>query len=492
MSTELKSMFSSIKTRPLTKSEKILLTLLAIVGIAFLGNQYVLVPQDEKIQALEVEKYELDAKIMEMNATLRREDDIKKEWEMLHRERNQILSYYFPTLDQAQIIYLLNDLLPEDQVEVADLNFSRPASEKLSEMDVYNMGISVPFSGDYSGIEEMVRSIELSPRRMMVDSLSLDRSADNELSGSMSIKVYSLEGLAEMEEEEVIFVETAENPNQGTLFSSFDGFVGSTGNGTSGGSGATDGGGTAGAGGTSGGGTGVDGGTGVNGGSDVNGDVLHSFEWRNYDFVPSHPLVRGQAEPTTIALDGKYAMRLEYNILGTEEENRAMVDISSQDIELKFPPTELSLHTYSFTYAPGTVGVRIIDQDGNEQDIPVNEGISWLGWGRTRINLPGSVAEYPIKITHIYYEMAEGRDDFGVLVFDKLEAIYPHHVETAYEGTANEPDTIFYEVKPGESVSTISREVYGTMEYKNEIMENNDIQPGDVLPVGKILVLVKR
>src|SRR5690554_7079230 len=116
MSTKLKSIFSSIKTRPLTKSEKILLTLLTIVGIAFLGNQYVLVPQDEKIQALQVDKYELETKIMEMNATLRREDDIKKEWEMLHRERNQILSYYFPTLDQAQIIYLLNDLLPEDQI----------------------------------------------------------------------------------------------------------------------------------------------------------------------------------------------------------------------------------------------------------------------------------------------------------------------------------------------------------------------------------------
>lgn len=487
MLTKIKSMFGSIKTRPLTKSEKILLTLLATVGIAFLGNQYVLVPQDEKIQALQVEKYELDTKIMEMNATLRREDDIKKEWEMLHRERNQILSYYFPTLDQAQIIYLLNDLLPEDQVEVADLNFSRPSSEKLSEMDVYNMGISVPFSGDYSGIEEMVRSIELSPRRMMVDSLSLDRSSDNQLSGSMSLKVYSLEGLAEMEDEDVIYVDVADNQSQGTLFSSFDGFVGSTGNGGTGGTdgaGGTDGG-------TSGGGS-PGGGTGVDGGTDVKGDVLHSFEWRNYDFVPSHPLVRGQAEPTTIALDGKYALRLEYNILGTEEENRAMVDISSQDIELKFPPTDLSIHTYSFTYAPGTVGVRIINQDGEEAFIPINEGISWLGWGRTGINLPGSVAEYPIKITHIYYEMAEGRDDFGVLVFDKLEVIYPHHVDSAYEGTASEPDTIFYEVKPGESVSTISREVYGTMEYKNEIMRNNGIQAGDVLPVGKILVLVKR
>jgi hypothetical protein len=30
------------------------------------------------------------------------------------------------------------------------------------------------------------------------------------------------------------------------------------------------------------------------------------------------------------------------------------------------------------------------------------------------------------------------------------------------------------------------------MEYKNEIMENNGMGPGDVLPVGKILVLVKR
>ncbi|WP_422487182.1 LysM peptidoglycan-binding domain-containing protein [Gudongella sp. DL1XJH-153] len=493
MSTKLKSLFSSIKTRPLTKSEKILLTLLAIVGIAYLGNQYILVPQDEKIQALQVEKYELETKISEMNATLRREDDIKKEWELLHRERNQILSYYFPTLDQAQIIYLLNDLLPEDQVEIADLNFSRPSSENVSEMEVFNMGISVPFTGDYTGIEEMVRAIELSPRRMMVDSLSLDRSADNQLSGSMSLKVYSLEGLAEMEEEDVIYVQTAENPDQGTLFSSFDGFVGATANGgTSGtaGSGGTDGGVTSGDG-TTGGGT-SGGGTGVDGGTTVKGDILHSFEWRNYDFIPSHELVRGQAEPTTIALDGKYALRLEYNILGTEEENRAMVDITSQDIELKYPPTDLSIHTFSFSYAPGTVGVRILNQDGDEQFIPVNEGISWLGWGRSRISLPGSVAEYPIKITHIYYEMAKGRDDFGVLVFDKLEAIYPHHVDYSYEGTDKEADKIFYEVKPGDSVSTISRDIYGTLEYKNEIMRNNDISAGDVLPVGKILVLVKR
>jgi len=474
-----------IKTRPLTNSEKVLLVLLAIVGIAFIGNNFILTPQDAKIQELQIEKYELEARIDEMNTTLRREDDIRKEWEMLTRERNQILSYYFPELDQAQIIYLLNDILPEDEVDIADLNFSRPGAENLSGLDVYNMGISVPFTGDYSGISKMVQSIELSPRRMMVDSLSLDRNDNNQLSGSMNLKVYSLEGLAEAEETDVIFVETVENPNKGTLFSSFEGFMSGSG---PGGSGGTTGGSPGG--GSSGGAT--PGGEPGGGEPEIEGDILHSFEWRNYDFVPTHPLVRGQAEPSTIALDGRYALRLEYNILGTEKYNRAMVDISSQDIELKFPPTDLSIHTYSFTYAPGNVGVRIINQDGNEAFITVNEGISWLGWGRTRIDIPGSVAEYPIKITHIYYEMDKGRDDFGVLVFDKLEAIYPHHVDSAYEGTEKEPENLFYEVKPGDSVSTISRDIYGTMEYKNEIMENNDIQPGDVLPVGKILVLVKR
>ena len=192
MPTKKPSFLSKIKTRPLTNSEKVLLTLLAIVSIAWLGNRYILVPQEQKQEELTVQKYELETKIMEMNATLRREADIKAEWEQLHREKNQIISYYFPTLDQSQIIYLLNDTLPEDQVEIVDLNFTRPGAEKVAEMDVYNMGISVPFSGSYAGIMNMVRAVEMSPRRMMVDTLSLDRRDDASLGGTMNIKVYSL------------------------------------------------------------------------------------------------------------------------------------------------------------------------------------------------------------------------------------------------------------------------------------------------------------
>jgi Tfp pilus assembly protein PilO len=472
-----------IKTRPLTNSEKVLLTLLAIVGIAWLGNQFILTPQDSKIEALQVEKYELEAKIQDMNDTLRKEADIKKEWEMLNRERIQILSYYFPTLDQAQIIYLLNDLLPEDQVDIVDLNFTRPSSESISEMDVFSMEMSIPFSGSYEGIVNMVRAVESSPRRLMVSSLSLDRNSDNMLGGNMNLKVYSLEGLADADSE-IIAIQTAENTDQGSLFSSFAGFGGAngevqydsegkpiTGTGTSGD------------------------GTGEPGTSDappeIKGDILYSFETRNYDFISSNSLVKGAVSPSTISMAGRFSARMEYNIIGLEEQNTASINIASEDIVLKYPPTHLNMWVHSFSYAPGKIGVKYITQSGEEQGMDVSVGVSWLGWSQLEIPLPGDINEYPIKITHIYYELPEGRDDFGVLIFDKIEAFYPHHFEDSMEDEKT-PEYLFYEVTAGDSVSTISQEIYGTMSYKNEIMENNDIKAGEVLPVGKVLVLVDR
>lgn len=471
MPTKKSSFLGKLKTRPLTNSEKFLLTILAIVGIAWLGNRFVITPQQVKMDELTVQKYELETKIMEMNATLRREAEIKAEYAQLEKERNQILSYFFPTLDQSQIIYLLNDTLPEDQVEVVDLNFTRPAAEKISEMDVYNMGVSVPFTGTYPAIMNMVRAIEMSPRRMMVDSLSLDRKDDATLGGTMNVKVYSLEGLADTDPN-VIPVETADNPNTGTLFGSFTGFRGDASTGSTGGGGTT-------------------------GGTEpvieIKGDILHSFEMRNYDFIPSHELITGSAVPSTIAQHGRYSMRLEYKILGVKDENRAYVDISKQNIELKYPPNELKMWIYSFDYSPGNIGIRAITQSGEEIEQVISIGVPWLGWGNINVMLPGDTSMYPLKITHIYYEMGKERDDFGVLIFDKLEAFFSNHTEEVIQDEKiKASDFMFYEVQPGDTITGISRKTYGTEKYKNEIMANNEIKAGDVLTVGKILVLVKR
>ena len=118
--------------RPLTNKERLLLTLLGIVLVIYLSNSLLLTPQAEKISELETLKVELDTKIVDMNNTLKKEDAIKKELEMLHRERNEVFQNYFPVLDQAQIIYLLNDLIVDDRVYISDMNFNEPNEDRKS------------------------------------------------------------------------------------------------------------------------------------------------------------------------------------------------------------------------------------------------------------------------------------------------------------------------------------------------------------------------
>ena len=454
-----------LNLRPFTKKEKQLLTLLGIVLIIYLSNNFFLSPQAEKIGDLERQKVELETKIFDMNNTLKREESINKEWEMLHRERNEILKNYFPVLDQAQIIYLLNDLLVDHRVAISDMNFNKAAVEDVGGMNVWQMGISIPFDGSYDGIVSIVESIGTSPRRILVDSLSMDRKSNDELAGNMSLKIYSLEGIAETNPE-VVFVETVDSSGEGSLFGSFEGY-------------------------------------------DINAEEisglgastaidyldytkvykLHDFESRNYTFIPSNKSIKGDTVPSTISKSGKYSLRFEYNMLALDEENRAYIGLGSNEIELKYPPNTISMWVNAFGYSPGTLGMRFRTQDGQDIDTVVEEGISWLGWSNLETVPPQDLSLYPLKLTHLYFELPYNRDDFGVFLIDKLEAYYPVNEDS---NVNNQSIYDFYIVQAGDTISSISRKIYGTTSYKNEIMKNNSLTSGDVLPAGKVLVLVRR
>ena len=466
---------SKMNLRPLTKSEKILLTLLGIVLVVYLSNRFILTPQAVKVSSLKTEIVTLDDKIVDMNNTIKKEDSIKKEWEMLSRERNEILKNYFPVLDQSQIIYLLNDLTTNDKVAINEFSFSEPNTETMGKMSVKNMIISVPYSGSYDGTIEVIKSMGLSPRRIVVDNLSMDRGSDAELSGSMSLKIYSLEGIAETDKE-VIHVETADGPREGSLFASYDGYND-----------------VAAAGGAQGGayGGGKDGsgnGTSINDSDYAKVYKLNDFETRSYSFIPSNEYIKGNVEPSTIKKSGKYSLRFEYNMLALGQENRAYIDLGS-DIELKYPPDSISVGVNAFGYSPGTLGFRFRTQGGEDIDVVASKGISWLGWSDVEVAPPQDLDLYPLKLTSIYFEMPFNRDDVGVFLIDKLQAFYPVNQDSRGN---NQPIYDFYVVKQGDSVTSISRQEYGTIAYKDEIMKNNSLTAGDILTVGKVLVLVRR
>lgn len=456
------------KSRPLTKNEKFLLTALGLILIFWASFKFVFDPQAAKMEALEMDRALYDAEIVEHNRILKNEQKIKEELQVLTVERDEILSNYFPALDQAQILYLLNDLVRDDRVHVADLNFTRPSTETKGELEIHKMDVNIPLKGSYDGIYDIVKAIENSPRRILMNNLTLDRDGD-QLAGSINLKIYSLEGLAKADRD-VITVDIAHDGDIKAPFTPYSDYMEPISSNEDDGD--------------------MDGS--MEGGYEAaerSGVVLYDFEDRNYAFIPSSPRVQGNAVPSTIKKSGKYAMRLEFNILALEDENRGYVNLMDHDILFKYPPNSIGMWVYSYGYSPGTLGLQLKGQAGEALEVELAQGISWLGWSYIETSLPQDLKLYPLKLERIYYEIPYEREDFGVLLMDQLEAFYP---EGSERDEANNVINDFYVVQVGDTVSEISRKIYGTISYKNEIMELNDIKPGDMLTAGKVLVLRRR
>ncbi len=479
-----------INLRPLTKSEKFLLTVLGLVLLFWISYKFVLTPQAGKIENLESRKLEYDLKILENNNTLLKERTILEDYRILEIERKEILSNYFPTLDQAQIIYLLNDLIRDEGVDINDISFTRPNLETLGELDVMLMKVSIPFDGNYNGIMNIVNSVRHSPRRILVNSLSMDRKDNNNLAGNMNLKIYSLEGLADADSE-VIYIDTVDNSFKSKPFGSYEDYVEDK---------FVD--------------TNVEGND-SNENTDFSeavapsgpGDssepsdpieiettrtvMLSDFENKKYSFIPSGILANAHATTSSIRKSGKYSLRLEYNILAVEDENLAFLDLSTSNITLSYPPESIGIWVYSYGYSPATIGIGFHGQMGEDELVPLSEGIGWTGWKYLEIDPPNDLSIYPLDVNSFYIDMPKNREDFRVLIIDRMEAIY--EINISEDGVVEEiPENIFHVVKQGDTIDDISLAYYGNVNYKTEILRLNEMKPSDVLQVGKILVLRKR
>ncbi len=96
---------------------------------------------------------------------LKNEQNIDEEWIKLHRDKNMIVSEYFPNLNQPEIIYLLNEILDSEELDILDINFSKPSEEQVCDLMVKVMDITIPYRGSYSGLIQTIKGIDLSPKK---------------------------------------------------------------------------------------------------------------------------------------------------------------------------------------------------------------------------------------------------------------------------------------------------------------------------------------
>ena len=454
--------------RTLTKNEKMLLTLLGIVIIFWVAFRFIITPQASKLRSLMDQKYEYEEKIYYINNILKGEKNIDEEWNMIHREKDIITNKYFSNLDQPEIIYLLNEILGNEELNVPDINFNRPFEEQIGDLAVKTMDITIPYRGSYNGLIETIKGIDSSPKKILISDLIMDKDRNGELVGNMSLKIYSLEGIAEIEDDSTYYIDIVSDSDKTSPFKPFDEYKEDVAledeNLEEDSNIAAD----------------------VNSNIDENKrEILEDFESEGLYFIPSNQNIKGSLSKSANSKSKKHSIRFEYNILALEDENRAYVDLTNRNIILKYPPTSIGLWVHSYNYSPAILGIRLKGQAGEKIDVELAKGISWMGWEYVESMPPQDLNLYPLQLDRIYLELSYNRDDYGVLLFDKLEANYPKHSSKIHGRFA------FYIVEEGDTLDKISIQNYGTVKKKNLIIKYNEINSDKDIREGKILVIPK-
>jgi len=452
----------------LTKREKNLLIILLLVIVIYAVYTFIINPQLNKLQSLNEQKSALETRISQINSIIGSEKDIEERLSKLRDKKENLESRFFASLSQSQLISLLEEMTRDDGFVAEDMVFYDKQEEQIGDMSFVRMDVDIPYRGTYEGVLRVLKGISSYPKKIIVTSLIMDSTGD-ELAGTLSLSFYSMDGRDDSKG--TISIPEAVDEFKEDPFLPFDEYeadmddiiekeikeditepIGELEEGIT---------------------------------DNYYREILEDFEEGNFDFIPSNRYVQGNVFRSATSKSNRNSVRLEYSILAIEDENRAYIDLSDRKTSIKYPPSSIGLWIYSYGYSPSTIGLKLIGQNNEEYYLPISEGISWIGWNYVETVPPLDVSLYPLKIDKLYLELTNYRDDFGVLLFDKLEANYP--VDSNNSGQS----FLFHMVKQGETLDDISMKYYGTKEKKGLIKQYNEITSDNIQP-GRILVIPRQ
>ena len=439
-----------------SKRERNLLLVLLVAVLAFLAFWFVLTPQGKAIGVLKEEKIHYDNEMAKINETIAKENHINKEFETLNKDFNRLSERYYQEPNQPELIQVLNEIIEEGKLEVSQLSFKDADTIEVEGVKLNALGVSTPIKGTYDDLEHFLTQLRLSDKRLVVDQLTITKDEKDKVSGQIFFNAFAYGGAKPKKDgyfyKNVFAEESKENP-----FIAFEGYVDSS---SSGGSGGDE--------------------------EEISKrTVLSDLEDDNIFFMGTSPSITGKVRRVNNPKYGKTALRTEYFLSTDYKEERAYIILDNQNISLKYPPSSIGVWAYSYGYSPVSVGMRLQDLDGRKIDVELEKGVGWKGWKFISASPPQDVNLYPLVLDRIYMELGANRDDFGVLLFDRIEAEYSKDDEEEEES----PGYRFYVVKPGDTFISISRMFYGTDSYYRKIMQDNGITDGSALEAGKVLVI---
>lgn len=471
---ELKKRLKTYKSlRKLSKREWNLLILLGFTIILFVFYRFIIPYQQMKIKSLESQKQIYQEKIEGMSMLVKREDDINIEIASLGYEKIILSNGLFFNVEQSEILNIVNELLENENIEIQDIVFNLPSEENIGELTVNRLVVNIPYKGNYAGVLEVIKSISSYPKKILIDDLTLDRADDGSLHGTITLSFYSLnkEGQASGNVASVDVI----NIHKDDPFEPFDGYgkieveypqaprvVYEYTEGVN-----------------------------ENEANEVkdikeiehNRVILEDFENNNFSFISANGQAKGNILLSSKSKSKDKSLRLEYDISAAEE-SVAYIDMSAKMIKIINPPDSLGLWVCSYKKSPIKLGFLIKAQKDELLDFTIADDISWIGWHYVEIRLPQDLSLYPLLIDKIYIELGNNKEDYGVLLFDKLEANYPN------SSNRSNNQYLFHVVEKGDTLDSISLRYYQTTDKKNLIIKYNELESEELRP-GKVLIIPK-
>ena len=409
---------------------------------------------------IEDEKEKGFDKYTKVSSVLAREQSVNKEYKEINDEYRLLSGKYYSGINQPDIMYELNKIIYDSNLIIPNISFSNPEKLKLEDREVDSIAISLPFQGTYKDLNGFLAKLKDNPKKLMVSQLSISKDFEDMLDGQITLTAFS-DGDSSDSAGTFYYNNENEPVHNDNPFASFLGedeyYDVSE----------------------------------VEEDSDIEKrTVIDDLETGKVFFMGTSSDVTGNVSKINIAKNGKTSIRFEYFISTNFKEERAFVILDDRDINFKYPPDSLGLWVYSYGYSPVTVGLRFQDLDGKRYEIDLVRGIDWLGWKYISSSPNRDIKIYPLKLDRIYVKLEPNRDEFGVVLFDGIEATYPKK-DGNEEEEEQVPNYELYMVRPGDTLKSISKNFYGSETKYKKIAENNGLDVNRELSIGTVLVIEK-
>lgn len=458
MKQKMNNLNKKIGSLRLTKKEKYLLIILALVIVFWLFNKLALEPQTEVLADLYIEKDLNNEELSKIEEILSRGEEIEKEWVKLNNGFNNIKKKYISSINQPEIMDMINNIIDNNKILIPSINFNEPDYADLNGIETKYLSIYMPFEGKFNDLEKFLEDIRNAPKKILIDQLALSNSEDGILTGDITLKVYSYETLLDVTTDSQ-YVAEVQKVIKEDPFVPYDDYIVEMEENSS------------------------------NENIEIelnNRIVIEDFEGDEIYFMPTSLDVTGKVSKFNESKFGKYSLRMEYFLYTEDKEERAYVVLDDKNLLLNYPPSSIGVWAHSYSYSPVKIGFRYIDQEGNKIYQELSRGVNWVGWNYIGATPPQDIELYPLKLDRIYLELAENREDYGVILFDNIEVDYPNIEDV--EELDNEKYS-FYIVQYGDTFESISEKFYGNSAQYKFIMNKNGFSSNDELELGQILVI---